>query len=82
MQNLSITSAQRALFSLVGHNLFGTPLEIPGDVDWKEVIKESIAQSLPLIAFKNYRELPIDEGTADKLHGLLRRCTASNINSF
>ena len=82
MQNLSITSAQRALFSLVGHNLFGTPLEIPEDVDWKEVIKESIAQSLPLIAFKNYRELPIDEGTADKLHGLLRRCTASNISCF
>ena len=82
MEKLNITEAQRALFNLIGHNLFGSPLEIAECVDWNEVVKESIAQSLPLLAFKDYRALPIDEKTAERLPGFLRKCTATNISCF
>ena len=82
MEKLNITDAQRVFFSLVGHGLFSSPLKIDENVDWSAVITESIAQSLPLLAFKNYRELPMDEQTAKKLQAYLRKCTSVNINSF
>ena len=82
MENLNLTEAQKQLCALVGHNLFSSPLKIYENLDWNEVIRESIAQSLPLLAFKNYRELPLDEKTASKLQVFLKRCTAANIASF
>lgn len=82
MKKASITEAQKVLFDLVGHNLFEKPLKIGENVDWNEVIGESIAQSLPLLAFENYRELPIDGEMAAKLKAYLKRCTVSNLNCF
>ena len=82
MENLNITEAQRTLFSLVGHNLFSSPLKISRDVDWDEVIRESILHSLPLIAFENYRDLPMDTATVSELKSYLKRCTMSNISCF
>ena len=82
MKNVNATKAQRTLFSLVGHELFGAPLEIDEDVDWVEVVNESIAQSLPLLALKNYRELPMDKEVASKLQIYLEKCIASNVKCF
>ena len=82
MQKMNLTEAQRVLFDLVGHNLFDKPLEINEGVDWNAVIGESIAQSVPLLAFEKYRELPMDEAIAGKLQAYLKRCTISNINCF
>ena len=82
MKKLNVTNEQKMLFNLIGHNLFSMPLEIIDNVDWNVVIKESIAQSLPLVAFKNYRELPIDEETASRLHLTLKKYATSNINGY
>ena len=82
MKAVNITKEQKMLFNLVGHNLFAAPLNIESGVDWDEVINESVAQSLPLIALKNYRELPIDQPTSEKIQKLLKKCTMSNINCF
>ena len=82
MEKTNVTQAQRLLCKLVGNNLFSVPLEINEAVDWNAVIGESVAQSVTLLAFKKYRELPMGEAIAGKLQAYLKRCTISNINCF
>ena len=82
MKKTNITLEQKQLFNLTSHNLFAAPLKIYEGVDWRTVVDESIAQSIPLLALKNYRELPMDESTKEKIQGYLKKCTAGNINCF
>ena len=82
MQNISLTAAQRAMLNLVGHSLFDMPLAIDSDIDWSEVLKESIAQSVPLVAFKDLAELPIGAATAEMLRRYIKRCSLGNLNCF
>ena len=82
MKKTDITAAQQVMFNLVGHSLFSMPLQIPENVDWREVINESVAQSLPLLAFRNISELSINPEISEKLQKYLKRCTVSNINCF
>ena len=82
MENLNVTDAQRVLFNLIGHNLFSKPLEINASVDWNAVIKESILQSLPLVAFKKFQDLSMDEATASNLQRLLKKIATNNINGY
>ena len=82
MKKIEITKAQKALFSLVGHNLFSAPLNIPDDVDWRELADESVAQSVTQLALKDFRDFPLDEELAQKLHIFLKRCAVSSINCF
>lgn len=78
MERINMTEAQQVLFNLVGHNLFSMPLDIGSEVDWAEVLKEGIAQSVPLLAFKNIDELPIGVATSEMIKRYLKRCSASN----
>lgn len=53
------------LLNLLSNALFGTPIEIPDDVDWQEVYQESVAQSVSALAFSilNKEILPNDVST-------------------
>lgn len=82
MENINITPAQRAMFNLVGHSLFDMPLDISSDVDLSEVFKESVAQSLPLLAFRDLSELPLGAATAEIVRRYLKKCEASNLACF
>lgn len=73
---------QDTLLSLLGHNLFSVPYECDAEVDWLEVVKESRMQSVMLIAFKNYKELPLDEQLSKKLEGRLFHNAMSNARCF
>lgn len=82
MENAKIAQSQKILFSLIGQNLFSNPPIIPDDVDWNNVIHESKIQAVALLALQNYRQLPIDEGTAENIKKHLYKCTISNMACF
>lgn len=82
MEKINITAEQSAMLNLVGHSLFAMPLDIPAEIDWSEVLKESMAQSLPLVAFKNIDELPIGVATSAMIKRYLKRCEASNFACY
>ena len=82
MEKLNLTEAQGQLCALIGHNLFSAPLDIKEDAPWDEVIKESILQSVPLLAFKNYRELPLSEQNVSKVKSFIKKCSIANVNCF
>lgn len=73
---------QDVLLSLLGQTIFNAPFEPNPDVDWNEVIKEGFAQSVALLAFKNYKALPIDEETKKKINVLLLQSVNYNIKCF
>ncbi len=82
MNKINITKEQSVLFNLVGHNLFSMPLNFDSVIDWGAVINESIAQSVSLLAFKDFRELPLDEKTAELLQKFLKKCAIANVSCF
>lgn len=41
---------QKALLSLTANALFDTPLDLPSEIDWSEIFKESVMQAVsPLV---------------------------------
>lgn len=82
METINMTEAQKALFNLVGHSLFSMPLDISSEVDWAEVLKEGIAQSVPLLAFKNIGELPIGAATSEMIRRYLKKCSETNYRCY
>ena len=77
---MNITKAQRALFNLIGRNLFSAPMDLDNNVELREVIKESAAQSVTLLAFKDYRNLLMDGELSARLKKELKKQTASNLS--
>lgn len=54
------------LLNLLSNALFGAPLEIPDGVDWQDVYRESVLQSVSALAFSNMqRELLPDNVAAE-----------------
>lgn len=80
MKKINISKSQSALLSLLSHNLFGAPLSLESDIDWTEVYAEARAQAVVMAAFKNYRELGLQEEIAQHIQNELRRYTASNLS--
>lgn len=80
MENFENT--QKMLLSLLAHNLFSAPLVHIPDVDWDEVLNESVMQSVFLLAFQNHKELPLDAETRMKLNNRLMPYLAKNISCF
>ena len=78
----NFTPEQKTLVSLLGHNLFGAPLEIAPDTDWEKVAKESAAQTVFSVAFNNYRELPISDDLSQKIKKYLMKLALSNADCF
>lgn len=78
----NFTPEQKTLVSLLGHNLFGAPLEIAPDTDWEKVAKESAAQTVFSVAFNNYRELPISDELSKKIKKYLMKLALSNADCF
>ena len=82
MANLDVTKAQKTLLNLIGHNLFSSPLDLDGDVNWDAVLQESKAQTVFLIAFNEYRSLPLGEELTAYLRKHLKKGTFINLNCF
>lgn len=80
MNNLA--PEQKALISLVAHNLFATPLDISQGVDWDSVAREAKLQSVFSIAFLNYKDLPLTEEFAAKVKRYLMKLALSNAECF
>ena len=79
MKNIDLTKEQEVLFNLIGHGLFSAPLEISQNTDWSAVFRESIAQSVPLLAFKDLRDIP---ELSEQMKNYLNKCMVANINCF
>lgn len=73
---------QNTVLSLLGHNLFSAPLTLDPDVDWAEVLRESKMQAVLLVAFKNHKELPLDQNLRAGLEKRLMMHTVSNVRCF
>ena len=82
MENRQITEAQYALLNLIGHSLFSMPLNLKTDIDWRAVASEAHAQSVLLLAFKDYPTLGMDEKLKQSLKAYFKKCTAANINCY
>ena len=82
MENILLPKSQKTLLSLVGHGLFSTPLTLDQDVDWKEVFSEGMMQAVALLAFQNYKELPLDEETAALVQKHVKESTKENLFCF
>ncbi|MBR7116798.1 MAG: nucleotidyltransferase family protein [Clostridia bacterium] len=82
MNKINISEEQSAMLNLIGHNLFGMPVDVPSEIDWSEVLKESISQSMPLIAFQNIDELPIGVATTAVIKKYLKRCEEVNLACY
>lgn len=76
------TRAQQVLLALIAENLFGQPFTSVPDIDWTEVYTESRAQAVTLLAFQNYKEIPLDEAFSHKLEETLSKHTMRNIRNF
>lgn len=79
---MTYTRAQETLFALIAENLFGQPFLPLPDVDWAEVYAESRAQAVTLLAFQNYKSLPLEEELSRKLEDVLQRHTLQNVRNF
>ena len=79
MKNVGLTKEQEVLFNLIGHSLFSAPLQIEQNIDWDAVFAESIAQSVPLLAFKDFSKLP---SLTEQMKDYLNKCMFANINCF
>ncbi len=82
MTNESFSTAQNIVLQLVGHNLFSLPFSPDPDTDWKEVLQESRAQTVGMLAFQNYRELPLDDEIAADINKIIRLNTMNSIKCF
>ena len=80
MKNLSIE--QNALISLLSRNLFSASCDLPENIDWEKVVKESLSQTVFVIAFDNYKELSIDGELASRIKKALMKHTLSNADCF
>lgn len=80
MNNIPID--QKIILGLLGKNLFARDFELPNDVDWASVAKESRAQTVFSIVFNNYKELPLPEELAAKVKTALMKHTLSNVECF
>lgn len=80
MNNFS--KAQETLLSLLGQNLFSVPYTPASDTDWVEVIKESRAQSVLILAFKSNKDLALEADVREALQKRLKRSTMNNIKCF
>ena len=76
---INATIEQLQLLNLLGHSLFGAPLEIIPEVDWNGVAKESLSQAVLTIAFNNYRNLPLSDELAAKMKRNLMRHVLNNV---
>ena len=79
---MNISKSQSALLSLLGHNLFGAPLNLEENIDFSEVFCEGRAQAVVLCAFQNYKNLPIDEKTRADLQSYIKSITLTNMLCF
>lgn len=82
METDNYNEIQRTLMALVGHNLFSVPFSPPHDIDWMQVLKEARMQSTVISAFNNYKELPLDEESAENIKTYLRQCTMKDLHCF
>ena len=82
MANVNFSPEQMTLLHLIGHNLFAMPFSPDPDTDWREVYKESKVQTVGLLAFQNYRELPMDEDIAADINKFIKASTWRNVQCF
>ena len=79
---INVTTEQRQILNLLGHNLFSAPLEILPDVDWDLVARESMAQTVFITTFYNYREYLLSPEFASKVQAALRKQMLYNAECF
>ena len=82
MANEDFDLTQKTLLGLLGQNLFSLPFSPDLNTDWESVLDESAAQSVLILAFKNYRDFPLDEQLADRIQKAIRMKTIMNLNCF
>ena len=70
---------EKILLSLLSNALFGAPMEITDDVDWQEVYRESIAQSVAALAFSNLDKSVLPEGVAKAWEEMTYQVMMSNM---
>lgn len=76
------SETQNTLLSLLAQNLFSVPFTPAPDTDWEKVIRESKMQSVPSLAFKDYKSLALDEELTKDLESCLKQRTVSNLLCF
>ncbi len=79
---MTFTPAQQTLFALIAENLFGHPFTPVPDACWSEVYAESRAQAVTMLAFQNYKSLPLEGELSQKLEDVLQKHTLQNIRNF
>ena len=80
MNNISVE--QRIILGLLGKNLFGADFDLPNDVDWTAVAKESRAQTVFSVVFYNYKELNLPEELIGRVKTMLMKYAISNAECF
>ena len=79
---IKMTAEQKALLDLLGHNLFSAEPKISPDVDYEQVIKESMAQAVFSVAFNDYRSLPLSDELSARVKKALMKHALSNAECF
>ena len=82
MENVLLSKSQKTLLSLVGKNLFSAPCTLDPNIDWQQVLSESVMQTVVLTVFQNYKELPLDEKTETLVQKNIKQCTKNNLFCF
>lgn len=79
---MTVTQAQQTLFKLIASNLFGQKFTPDPDTDWAEVYDESRVQAVTLLAFQNFKDLPLDKELSCQVEEALYKHTVKNILNF
>ena len=82
MENISLPKSQQTMLQLVGDSLFSASYVPEQDTNWRQVFYESVMQAVPMLAFQNYKKLPLDEQTANLIQKQIKHTTANNLFCF
>ena len=82
MENILLSKSQKTLLSLVGNSLFSMPYTPAENTNWQQVFDESMMQAVSLLAFQNYKNLPLDEQTVALVQKQIKQCTKNNLFCF
>jgi hypothetical protein len=62
--------------------LFSAPCILEPNIDWQQVLSESVMQTVVLTAFQKYKELPLDEKMSNLVQKNIKQCTKNNLFCF
>lgn len=71
---------KKTLLNLLSNALFGAPMELSDTVDWQEVYRESVEQSVAALAFSNLNKSILPETVAKSWEELTFQIMMSNMH--